>query len=346
LNTTVYTFEQETLRVNYDHTPLIVGTTYTADRIIGDGVQIFYDQGDGKTWWRQLNWGAGISLDPILKTFSGLPLLDRDTLVYSAGSDPGSVDGSKLHARIKLTDDFYSEEPYWDWVAARETGSGYYINGLVGLPEDPTSSVPTPFGYNYPSLPSLNLLTEDWLSLTLPATVGYDYGSVSASVLYFDDYGPIVPTAMPGESSVPIFSSSSNTFRLLLAQYAAANELNKAYGWPIEQPDIEALPNSKLINALDFFFEAVLQKKGMVILIDRDQIENLSSFYRFMQREMLAGVVPIVISRSSRLEIESVSVGDTIDVDSSALTIAPTTPRVLLEAVDLSSVMTDAVTLN
>lgn len=136
LSTTVYMFETQVVRVNYPHTPLVVGTTYPDNYIIGEGIQIFQNSETDSDWWRQVDWRGGLALDPILQDFRGLALIDRDTVAYTAGQDVGSVAGSKVHARVKLSDNFFAEEPYWQYVAARETSEGLYLNALLGLPED------------------------------------------------------------------------------------------------------------------------------------------------------------------------------------------------------------------
>lgn len=341
LDETVYVFENETIRVGYPHTPLTVGQTYQADTLIGQGVQMFYDTGAGDSWWRAVPWGVGILLDPIMKMASGLPLLNRETVAYSAGSDAGSIDGNKLHARIKLSDDFYHEQSYWDQVSDKETRSGNYFNGLLGLPDDEDfSEVVT--GYNYSTSPVLYLTVEDYGSIEDVPTASADYGQITDNATASEDYGQLF-AEFTGAASTPIYTSLSATFAKLLEQYAAANSLNTQLGWPLEQPDLESLPNSKRVNALDAFFGATLQKKGLVIFIRRDQIPNLPEFYRFLSREMLAGVVPIVFSRTDSLEVEKMTIGSTMLVTESGLRLTPAVPLVLSEQVSLSAIMTDSV---
>jgi hypothetical protein len=149
-----------------------------------------------------------------------------------------------------------------------------------------------------------------------------------------------------GEASVPVFGNMSNTFAKLLAQYAAANKLNVQLGWPIEQPDVAALPDSIRVNALDVFFKSVLQKKGLVIYVKREQIKHLQIFYHFLVREMMVGVIPIVFSVGPTLPIENLAVGVTMAIDDSAVVISPSAPLTLLEAVDLPSIMADSVVFN
>jgi hypothetical protein len=130
---TVYVFEEETVRVSYEHTPLVVGNTYVKHYVIGDGLQILF--GDpGTRWWRQVDWRGGISLDPLIPTFKGLQLLDQDTYAFVAGSDAASIGGSKAHVRLDMNNaDWQREMEYWDGVSAQETALGFYLNNVIGL---------------------------------------------------------------------------------------------------------------------------------------------------------------------------------------------------------------------
>jgi len=273
----VYVFEQETLRADYPHTPLTVGTTYPAGTVIGNGIQFFRDDGTGtKDWWRAIDWSGGMSLATFTPQFPFLHLNDANTILYSAGSDAGSTAGSRVHARIQLTNDFYAEQPYWDTVQQQETATRRYINGMPAaqLPED----------------------------------------------------------------------TGSNTLANLIARYSAANALNKQQGWPLEQPDLQSLHNWRLVNALDFYFQSVFQKRGLIILVDHTQIADLQTFYMFLQREMLTGVIPIVLSRGLSLSGSdcTMTFTDSVNFNTGGLSTLIT----VSESVVLSSVMTDSVTLS
>jgi hypothetical protein len=258
---TVYTFQWETLRVNYAHTPLVVGQTYAADTVIGNGIQVFYDRtGAGASWWRAMNWGPGIVLDPILRRFPGVPLLNRTTVAYGAGA--GS--GGNQHVRIKLSDDFLAEKPYWDWVEKREAATGRYLNSVLGL------------------------------------------------------------------------ASNGTAFENMVSNFESANMLNLKLGVPIEQPDLEALPGVKRVNAMDVFFTNVLNQRALVIMVGHDQIVDQPSFYNFLQREMLAGVIPIVVSRSASLGVESAANGVNISFSEGPVGLMPAGSLTLMETLVLS----------
>lgn len=135
LKSTTYVFENQTLRVDYFHEPLVVGQVYPKHTIIGDGIKVLQSDQTARAWWREVDWRGGLSLDPFSQV-KGLHLRDEETIAYSAGSDEDSVAGSKLHAQVKLGDDFWKEKVYWDKVVARETSQGVYFNGMINLPED------------------------------------------------------------------------------------------------------------------------------------------------------------------------------------------------------------------
>lgn len=141
---TVYTFDDQVLIVDYPHDQLILGKTYPKYFIIGNGIETFQNTGDGNAWWRQVDWRGGLSLEPLLNV-RGLNLIDRETVAYNAGQDTGSSGGNKVHARVRLSDDFYAEDKYWNVVAARETATGNYLNKLIGLEEEVDGGNPTIF---------------------------------------------------------------------------------------------------------------------------------------------------------------------------------------------------------
>ena len=136
---TIYTFETVTLRVDYNHDQLVVGTTYPDFFIIGGGIKLIRSDGTDRAWWREIDWRGGISLDPILPGIRGLSLLDETTAAYPAGVDAQSINGSKLHTRLKLSTDYTREKAYWELVAKRETKSGFYLNTLIKLAEESDS---------------------------------------------------------------------------------------------------------------------------------------------------------------------------------------------------------------
>ena len=142
--TTIYTFDQESVRVAYPHTPLEVGVSYPSLTVIGDLIQTAQAEVKETAWWRKIDWKGGFVLDPIVNGVHNLPVADTNLgVAYVAGQDPGSSGGNRVHARIQLSNDFENELPYWEEVAKRETASGFYLNSILGLQEDLTGAYET-----------------------------------------------------------------------------------------------------------------------------------------------------------------------------------------------------------
>ncbi len=131
-----YAFEDETVRVSYEHEQLIPGQVYSPNTVIGDVIQVLQAGSRHEAWWRQFDWRGGLSLDPLLPGFHGLALRDVPTIAYNAGQEKNSANGSKVHARVVLSDDFDSESKYWEFVESRERQLNQYINQVIGLGEE------------------------------------------------------------------------------------------------------------------------------------------------------------------------------------------------------------------
>lgn len=228
---TIYAFADETVRVDYAHTPLVLGQEYAPLTVIGDAIQVFQADRRTSSWWRQLDWRGGLTLDPVIPGVKSLPLPDAWTYAYSAGQDAGSSNGSKVHAQLQLGQDFYLEKAYWDRVREAETRTGFYLNSVLGLPEEVEDTNPT----------------------------------------------------------------SPETYAKLIAATEEANVLNRQLGYPMELPDVAALPSAKLVNALDVFFQAALSQVGMVIAFNQARLEHSKEVFDFLAREMPIGGCPIVI---------------------------------------------------
>jgi hypothetical protein len=227
----IYCFPTESVRVNYAHDSLVVGQKYDPLTVIGDVIQVVQADRKQNAWWRQINWRGGLTLDPLIPGARSLPLPDVWTVAYNAGQDPGSSDGSKVHAQLRLSNDFYAEKVYWDRVRLDETRTGFYLNNVIGLGNE------TP------------------------------------------DENPTTP----------------DTYEKLLLATQATNDLNFQLGIPLEQPDVGALPQTKQVNALDVFFQAVLGDVGLVIAFDQNQMARQKEVFDFLSREMPVGGCPIII---------------------------------------------------
>lgn len=278
--TAIYTFADEVVRVHYEHEALIPGQDYAPGTVVGDIVQIYQATEKKTSWWRQVDWRGGLILDPILPGFRNLPLRDANTVAYVAGQEPTSANGSKVHVRLALSDDFVNEDKYWTQVALDETKLGMYLNRVIGLSEE------------------------------------------------VDGGDPTVP----------------DTFAKLKAATADANALNAQVGLPLEQPDFRSLPNSVAVNALDTFFELLLQHTACVITIDMSRLMSPVNTMAFLRREMPAGSTTIIFGYLSSHPTDTVVFGKDIVVNESVL-IQTTAPQVFGETVVLDEHIQDYVDL-
>jgi hypothetical protein len=276
----VYTFAEESVRVYYAHEALIPGQVYAPGTIVGDVIQIYQATEKKTDWWRQIDWRGGLILDPILPGFRNLPLRDQTTVAYVAGQEVGSAGGSKVHARLVLSDHFEHEDKYWQQVAINETTLDMYLNRVLHLEEETDGGDPT-----------------------LP-----------------------------------------DTFAKLKAATTEANELNARLGLAPEQPDFRALPNSIEVNALDTFFEALLQHTACVVLIDMSRLPSPTSTMAFLCREMPAGSTTIIFGYLSSTPTDPVIWGETVVVEDS-VKVQPIAPQVFGETVTLDDYVQEYVDL-
>jgi len=124
---TRYIFENFFVEVNYPHTALTVGNWYEKDFIIGDVVKI-YTKGDSNLYWyRQLDWGAGLSLDTLCP-FTGIVVPDRPCRAFAQGET------DDVHVRIDFgLEDTTNEDVFWAHIKASEIKTGKYLNAVVAL---------------------------------------------------------------------------------------------------------------------------------------------------------------------------------------------------------------------
>lgn len=134
---TTYLFDRFTLKVGYKHTLLEVGKTYPKHFIVGDGVKVHQANPNkpGTDWWKAVQWGPGMVLDPIIRD-PKLKLLNSLVPAYATGSYGSGVLVGRMHVRFQLSGDFWSEAHYWQEVGAREELTGQYLNEFVGLESD------------------------------------------------------------------------------------------------------------------------------------------------------------------------------------------------------------------
>ena len=130
-----YTFTNQTLRVDYPHEPLVVGQTYAAQTIIGNGLQLYQGDASKQLWWRQVDWRGGLSLDPLLPHLPGLFVPDESRTAYSVSDDPPWVvsGNGRTHVRWEIVGDDATQLSWWSQVQFRETQKATYLNSLPAL---------------------------------------------------------------------------------------------------------------------------------------------------------------------------------------------------------------------
>ncbi len=120
-----YVFTDGVVTADYPHTELEIGFSYPKGLVIGGVVQVYGGRG---SWWRQLDWSAGLSLDKLCP-FKGIVVPDRPCTVWA---DTESVD---IHAKIVLDGDPDAQALFWEHVQRAEIITGKYLNSVLQLPD-------------------------------------------------------------------------------------------------------------------------------------------------------------------------------------------------------------------
>lgn len=134
-------------------------------------------------------------------------------------------------------------------------------------------------------------------------------------------------------------NDDGTAWRALQANWTAANQLNRLLSLPDEQPQIQALLNSKPVNALDFLFRAILARRSYIVAIHPHWCPYPDRLYAFLARFLPATGTAIIVDYAPDLPIESLgregsigfsesvtfgttndadpsqSIGDTLDLD-------------------------------
>lgn len=125
--TTRYIFENFFVEVNYPHTALAIGTWYEKNFIVGDIVNVYAKGDTSPSWYRQLDWSAGLNLDNLCP-FTGIVVPDRPCRAYAQGAE------DDVHVRINFgLEDTTNEEAFWAHIKASELKTGKYLNAVVDL---------------------------------------------------------------------------------------------------------------------------------------------------------------------------------------------------------------------
>ncbi len=308
---TVYTFEQEVLRVDYPHPALEVGKLYPRDFIIGDGIKVYPGGPVNPAWWRAIDWKGGLSLDPIID-FRGLFLKDEDVTAYAAGTDPDSVNGSQVHARMDLTGDDH-ELAYWDTVGSRETAQGFYLNTVLKLLTDQriTSARIEDPGSGYALNDTITLLGGNYTTQAIIRVTSVDTGEITGVEIVEAGAYTVVPSNPVVQSSTSgsgvdaqftlLWEFSPDPYAALVDEMETVNHINEALRLPRENLNPRRLPHTKLVNPIDIFFLAVLNPRCIVITIDQTVVKNQEELFRYLSRELPIGVLSIIFAYAPRL---------------------------------------------
>jgi len=130
-STTAYSFDKFSLRVAYEHTPMVVGTHYPKHYIIGEGLKMHYNDGRGSQWWKKVDFKGGLVMGGLTGD-NGLVIPDR---YVEARLD----EGNHLWLALQGPDELVDE--YWARVAAAENAAGKYLNDVAGLSEGESTSI-------------------------------------------------------------------------------------------------------------------------------------------------------------------------------------------------------------
>jgi len=323
--TTTYTFEKEIVRVTYPHTPLEVGKLYNKNHIIGDGVRVYPGGPTSPAWWRAVDWRGGLSLDPIVD-FKGLFLKDEDVTAYAAGTDPGSVEGSKVHGRMDLTGNSDLEKPYWDKVSARETDQGYYLNSVLRLlTEQQALSVRIEEPGSGYSVDDLIVLAGGTFAtpITLKVT-SVNGGAITGVSIYAAGAYTVTPEDPVAQASGAgtdatfsiLWEYVADPYAALVEQMVLTNTVNTLLHYPREQLNPRRLPYTKLVNPIDIFFLAVLNPRCVVITLDQSVIpaDRQAELFRYLARELPLGVLSIVFCYAPGLPEDTFSLADSTEL--------------------------------
>lgn len=324
---TTYTFEKETVRVDYPHERLEVGKLYRKNHIIGAGIKVHPGGPVNPAWWRAIDWRGGLSLDPIID-FKGLFLKDEDVTAYASGTDADSIAGSKVHARLDLTGNWDLEHLYWDRVSAREIDQGFYLNAVLNLLTDQhaVSARVDEVGSGYAVDDLITLAGGSYtIQLILRVTaVDMSGGVTGVSIEEIGAY-TVTPDNSVLQSSTTgsgvdaaftiLWAYTTSAYDELVAQTEMANQLNRVLGYPREQLNPKVLPHTKLANPIDIFFLAGLNPRCMVITLDQNVIpfSRQPALFRYLAKELPLGVLSIVFCYAPGLPEDTFGLGDSTE---------------------------------
>lgn len=131
-----YVFDRQVLDVKYDHEELTVGRTYAKNHIVGEGLRIYNNT--GKTgWWREIDWGDGLTLSVISDREDKINKVSELTTHLKIPNETFEVTENgigpegKPHINIKLIGSPEKQEAYWEYVKNRELETGTYLSDVA-----------------------------------------------------------------------------------------------------------------------------------------------------------------------------------------------------------------------
>lgn len=321
---TTYTFEKETIRVDYPHERLEVGKWYRKNHIIGDGIKVYPGGPVNPAWWRAIDWRGGLSLDPIID-FKGLFLKDEDVTAYASGTDADSIAGSKVHACMDLTGNWDLEHLYWDRVAQRETDQGYFLNTVIGLLTDQRAVQirVDEIGSGYAVDDTITLAGGTYTLQLIARVLTVDMsGGVTGVTIEEAGAYTVTPENSVQQSSTSgsgtgaeftvLWEYAPSAYANLVEQTELANTVNSRLGYPREQLNAKVLPHNKLVNPIDIFFLAGLNPRCLVVTLDQKviPIDRQEALFRYLARELPLGVLSIVFCYAPGLPGDTFGLGD------------------------------------
>ena len=132
-NLVTYVFDRQILKINYEHQELEVGKIYEKDSLVGEGLEVHYNQGQ-EGWWRAVDWKNGLSLSVVSdrntdinetsKLTANLKLPNESFPVENNGISPTG----KEHIRIHLNGDIEKQDAYWEFVKEQEVLTNTYLS--------------------------------------------------------------------------------------------------------------------------------------------------------------------------------------------------------------------------
>jgi hypothetical protein len=103
-----------------------------------------------------------------------------------------------------------------------------------------------------------------------------------------------------------------------------------------------ATPGIAYVNAIDTFFESILESKAMIITINISGVSNISEVIKFVDNEKPVGCIPIILLVGDRI-LDSFAPMEKITASYNTFPIVSAPQE---EVVNLSSIIVDSYSVN